>query len=88
MKSANLNPDSWYSIIAVHSGKALEIAGGVDGKVSGLALQQNEPTGAANQFFQFKQAQSGFFQITAKYSGKVLEIPITLSPCRQRKWTT
>jgi hypothetical protein len=74
MKSANLDPGAWYSIIAVHSGKALEIEGGVSGKANGLALQQNEPTGAANQLFQFKQVQSGFFQITVKHSGKVLEI--------------
>jgi hypothetical protein len=74
MKSANLDPDAWYSIIAVHSAKALEIAGGVGGKANGLALQQNEPTGAANQLFQFKQVQSGFFQITVKHSGKALEI--------------
>jgi hypothetical protein len=51
MKSANLDPGAWYSIIAVHSGKALEIEGGVSGKANGLALQQNEPTGAANQLF-------------------------------------
>jgi hypothetical protein len=74
MQSANLKPDAWYSIIAVHSGKALEIAGGVDGKASGLQLQQNEVTGAANQLFRFKQVKSGFFTITAKHSGKVLEI--------------
>jgi len=74
MQSANLKPEAWYSIIAVHSGKALEIAGGVDGKANGLQLQQNEPTGADNQLFQFKQAKSGFFTITAKHSGKVLEI--------------
>jgi hypothetical protein len=74
MKSANLDPDAWYSIIAVHSGKALEIAGGDEGKASGLQLQQNDPTGAANQLFQFKQAKSGFFTITVRHSGKVLEI--------------
>jgi hypothetical protein len=74
LQSANLKPDAWYSIIAVHSGKALEIAGGADGKANGLQLQQNEPTGADNQLFQFKQAKSGFFTITAKHSGKVLEI--------------
>jgi hypothetical protein len=74
LQSANLKPEVWYSIIAVHSGKALEIAGGVDGKASGLQLQQNEVTGADNQLFQFKQAKSGFFTITAKHSGKVLEI--------------
>ena len=74
MKSANLDPDAWYSITAVHSGKALEIEGGTGGKANGLVLQQNEPTGAANQLFQFKQVQSGFFQITVKHSGKVLEI--------------
>ena len=74
MKSANLDSNSWYSIIAVHSGKALEIAGGVDGKANGLSLQQNVPTGAGNQLFQFTQAQSGYFRITVKHSGKVLEI--------------
>ena len=74
MPSAHLKPDAWYSLIAVHSGKALEIAGGVDGKANGLQLQQNEPTGADNQLFQFKQAKSGFSTITAKHSGKVLEI--------------
>jgi hypothetical protein len=74
LPSANLKPDAWYSIVAVHSGKALEIAGGVEGRAGGLQLQQNEATGADNQLFQFKQARSGYFTITAKHSGKVLEI--------------
>jgi hypothetical protein len=39
-----------------------------------LQLQQNEPTGADNQLFQFKQIQSGYFQIIVKHSGKVLEV--------------
>jgi len=42
MKSANLDPGAWYTIIAVHSGKALEIAGGEEGKAGGQQLQQNE----------------------------------------------
>lgn len=74
MKSANLDPDAWYSMIAVHSGKALEIEGDMEGKANGLGLQQDEPTGAANQLFQFRQIQSGFFKITVRHSGKVLEI--------------
>jgi hypothetical protein len=72
IKLADIKEDAWYSIIACHSGKALEIQGA--GKDNGLQLQQNEPTGADNQLFQFKQIQSGYFQITVKHSGKVLEV--------------
>jgi hypothetical protein len=89
LKSANLDPQAWYSIIAAHSGKALEIAGGIEGKADGLPLQQNVPTGAANQLFQFKQIKSGFFQIIVKHSGKVLEIrnnsPKALAQIQQDK---
>ena len=74
MKSAPLDPNAWYAIIAVHSGKALEVAPSADGKAKAPILQQNERTSAPNQLFQFKQVQSGYFQITVKHSGKVLEI--------------
>ena len=44
IKLADIKEDAWYSIIACHSGKALEIQGA--GRENGLRLQQNEPTGA------------------------------------------
>ena len=44
IKLADIKEDAWYSIIACHSGKALEIQGA--GRENGLQLQQNEPTGA------------------------------------------
>ena len=44
IKLADIKEDAWYSIIACHSGKALEIQNA--GKDNGLQLQQNEPTGA------------------------------------------
>jgi hypothetical protein len=69
MKSANLDPDAWYSITAVHSGKALEIEGGIDGKANGLVLQQNEPTGAANQLFALVKETSGNYRIIARSTG-------------------
>ncbi len=72
IKLADIKEDAWYSLIAAHSQKALEIAGGA--KDNGSPLQQNVPTGADNQLFQFKQIQSGYFQITVKHSGKVLEV--------------
>jgi len=34
VKPANLDPDAWYSIIALPRGKAMETAGGVDGKAN------------------------------------------------------
>ena len=74
IKLGDIKEDAWYSIVACHSGKTLEIRGGVAGKENGLPLQQNEATGAGNQLFQFKQVQSGYFEIIAKHSGKVLEI--------------
>jgi len=61
----------WYSMIAEHSGKALEIPlGGGDH----APLQQAAPTGADNQLFRFDQVRSGFFRIVCKASGEVLEI--------------
>lgn len=74
IKMASINEAAWYSIIATHSGKALEIADVPGASLDGRQLQQDEVTGADNQLFQFKQIQSGYFQITAKSSGRVLEI--------------
>ena len=61
---------SWYSLVAEHSGKALEIQGDEDG----AALQQDEATGANNELFQFRQVESGWFEIISKSSGKALEL--------------
>lgn len=74
IKMASIDVAAWYSLIAVHSGKALEIQGGAQGLDGGRPLQQGESTGADNQLFQLKQIQSGYFEITAKSSGLVLEI--------------
>jgi len=63
----------WYSLIAEHSGKALEVPAGAEAG-DGAPLQQNPPTGADNQLFRFDQVRSGYFKIVVKSTGKVLEI--------------
>ncbi len=70
----DINEKAWYCIVASHSGKVLEIEGGPTGLENGRLLQQNELTGADNQLFQFKRFQSGYYQVFAKSSGKVLQI--------------
>jgi hypothetical protein len=80
----------WYSLIAEHSGKALEVpAGATTG--GGAPLQQNPPTGADNQLFRFDQVRSGYFKIVVKSTGKVLEIKdnslIDHAPVVEGDWT-
>jgi hypothetical protein len=70
----DIDVDGWYTITALHSNKVLEIVGGSDADKNGTQLQQNQPTGADNQLFRFKQVQSGWFVIVNKHSGKVLQI--------------
>lgn len=74
LKLSEINEDAWYRIIASHSSKPLEIGGSPEHKAEGDPLQQNENTGADNQFFRFQRVQSGYYQIVAKCSGKALQI--------------
>lgn len=68
IKLVQIDSNAWYSLIAGHSRKVLQVA------ASGDALEQDTPTGADNQLFQFRQVTSGWFHIVVKSTGKVLEI--------------
>ena len=78
----------WYSLIAEHSGKALAVAADSG---DGAPLVQQTPTGGDNQLFRFDQVRSGYFKITVKSSGKVLEIKdnslLDHAPVQQDDWT-
>jgi formylglycine-generating enzyme required for sulfatase activity len=69
-----INQDTWYRIIACHSGKVLEIAAGEVSLNQGRQLEQNAVTGKDYQLFQFHQIQSGYYQIRVKSGGLVLQI--------------
>jgi len=66
---ADINEDTWYKIVAIHSGKPLEIASAPGTHQAGRSLQQHAATGADNQLFRFKRYQSGYYQIFSKDGG-------------------
>jgi hypothetical protein len=66
LKSAYLNPDAWYSIIAIHCAKGLEIR---DNSMKDHApVQQNEAHGGDNQLFLLAK-DPGSYRISARSSG-------------------
>ncbi|MGY0458628.1 RICIN domain-containing protein [Kitasatospora sp. cg17-2] len=63
------------ALVARHSGKLVEIAGtGAEGLADGARAQQWERRDADNQRFTFEKVEGGFYRITARHSGKVLEV--------------
>ena len=66
---ADIIERTWYKIVAVHSGKPLEIADGPGSGHAGRSLEQHAATGADNQLFRFKRCQSGYYQILTKEGG-------------------
>ena len=64
----------YYRIIAKHSGKALDVSGGVEGRANGIPVVQYDAVGGANQFFKFVSVGDGYYRIIAKHSGKALDV--------------
>jgi len=66
------NRDIRYQIIAKHSGKCLDIAGGE--LYNGAAAIQWDCHGGDNQQWTFEPAGGGYFKIIVKHSGKALDV--------------
>jgi hypothetical protein len=72
--------DGYYKIIAQHSGKALDVFGGVISQRNGVVVQQRDYNGGDNQKWQITCAGDGFYKIVAKHSGKALDIDYNGEP--------
>ncbi|MER5866190.1 RICIN domain-containing protein [Kitasatospora sp. NPDC002040] len=77
-------------LVARHSGKPVEITGGTGATDDGAKAQQWERRDADNQRFALEAVQDGFYRITARHSGKVLEVTDASTdngtPVRQWEW--
>ncbi|MFC5664159.1 RICIN domain-containing protein [Kitasatospora misakiensis] len=66
---------SQAGLVARHSGKLVEVTGsGTDGLADGARAQQWERRDADHQRFTLEPVEEGFYRITARHSGKVLEV--------------
>lgn len=66
------DPNRFYTIKNVNSGKLLEVSG--QRKEPGTRLQQWSATGAENQQFQIVRVSGNLFRIVARHSGLVLDV--------------
>ena len=63
---------SYYKVISVHSGKAMDVTNASTG--NGAGIQQWDYIGNENQKWQFVSTGGGYYRILAKHSGKVLDV--------------
>lgn len=68
-----LDYGKYYKICAKHSGKCLDIRGGVTSRANGAAVQQYDYLGNDNQQWEFMPVE-GLHVILAKNSGKCLDV--------------
>ncbi|WP_116209469.1 RICIN domain-containing protein [Streptomyces olivoreticuli] len=61
-------------LVARHSGKLVEIPDGTEGLADGARAQQWERRDADNQRFTLEAVEDGYYRITSRHSGKVLEV--------------
>lgn len=66
------NPKLFYSISAMHSTKCLDVEGGAIG--NGAAVNQWDCHGGKNQQWLFTPVGDGFYEITARHSGRALTV--------------
>jgi|GEM_PF-2784049 len=70
--SSYFEENEWYTIIAKHSGKCMDVSGkSID---NGVKIIQYDYRGGDNQLWKFKPIGNGYFQIIAKHSGKCLDV--------------
>jgi Ricin-type beta-trefoil lectin domain-like/TIR domain len=70
-----VDTSKYYKILAKHSGKALEVAGGPSAVNDQATIEQGDYTGGSNQQWHFDRRPDGAYIIIARHSGKVLDIP-------------
>jgi len=64
---------STYVLVSDHSGKALDVAGGVGATADGDNVQQWRVNDQANQMWQLNPVGGGYYQLIAIHSGKALD---------------
>lgn len=65
--------DCWCKIVAMYSGKCLEVAGGVAATGDGVQVQQYD-YGSDNQKWRLVPVDDGWYKVIAKHSGKCLDV--------------
>ena len=71
---AQIDPAAFYQIVAKHSGKCLDVAGGPDAQGNGVRVIQFECNGASNQQWKLVPVGDGYYKVLAKHSGKSLDV--------------
>jgi hypothetical protein len=71
---AQVDPTAFYRVVAKHSGKCLDVAGGPGSVANGGMVQHWECNGWDNQTWRFEPAEPGYYRIVAKHSNKVLDV--------------
>ena len=69
-----IDPRPLYSIIAKHSGKCLDVAGGTGAIGNGVRVVQWDCNEADNQKWAFTPVGDDYYRIQAKHSGRVLDV--------------
>ncbi|MBN1845525.1 MAG: RICIN domain-containing protein [Sedimentisphaerales bacterium] len=68
-------PGLWYAILARHSGKCLEVAGGPTATGNGTTVQQWDYHGQHNQQWRLEPAADGYYRLTPRHArGKCLDV--------------
>lgn len=70
--SNHVDPNAYYQLISVHSGKAIDIEG--SSTEAGAPVVQWEPGSGQNQQFQFVPADDGYYRVIARHSGMALDV--------------
>jgi len=70
----NLDTTVMYTITAEHSGKCLNVFGGVFSTGNGVIVEQWDCNNGTNQLWDIHDAGKGYYTITAQHSGSILEI--------------
>jgi len=77
--------DGCYSILAMHSNKALDVT--THSKSSGIGLQQWTYYKSDNQQFILIPTGDGYYKMVAKHSGKIIEAVSVNLEARIRQWS-
>lgn len=66
--------DGLYKLTARHSGKALQVNGGLGATADGVVVEQGTYSGATSQQWQLTNTDGGYCKLTARHSGKALDV--------------
>lgn len=76
------------TIVAKHSGKCLDVAGGPGATGNGALIDEWSCSGEANQAWMLNDTGNGEYQLIAEHSGKCLDVPngSTANDMRLQQW--